>query len=332
MNPAQYIRTFKELSQTSPPAKIFLYGDAKLLKDGLMRAFRKQVEGMEDFALDVFWMNELKSKDDYKVIFDSLLSLPMLSDRRIVILRNFDVSRATEKKIIEGLANFSFPDTAMLIVESESLDMRRKEGRAISKMFRTIELPTPGEREMVEWISYFARRAGKKMTISAAKELINIAGISLAAVREEVEKIVNFVEDDFIRVEDVRQVCAHSRSAHIFQFANAVQSLDFDLAMKLSIKLMNFGEQHSVILSWMNRSLGDLLWAKIDPNGLAKRLGKRAFLAQKIKNAAQPLDREKIISALALLHQADMMVKKSSADPKTAVIWAIARTKEILAE
>ncbi len=331
MNPTQYIKAYKEFSQISPPVKIFLYGDAELLKDGLIQSFRKPIEGMEDFALDVFWMSELKGKDAHKIVFDSLLSLPMLSDRRIVILRSFDIARSTEKKILSGLNEFNFPATAMFIVESPKLDMRRKEGKQISKMFRTIELTTPNEKEMSEWITYFARRAGKRISISAARELIAIAGISLAAVRAEINKMTNFVDEDTIQVSHIREVAAQSRSAHIFQFANAVQSLDLKNAMKLAIKLMDFGEQHSVILSWMNRSLTDLLWAKIDPAGLSKRMGRRAFLAKKILPVARRLKRDALLNAISSLHSADMMVKKSSIDGRTTVVWALSRVKELLA-
>ncbi len=330
MNPAQYIKAYKEFSQISPPAKILLYGDAELLKDGLMQSFKKTIEGMEDFALEVFWMTELKGKDAHKVVFDSLLSLPMLSDKRVVILRNFDITRSTERKILSGLNEFAFPDSAIFVVESSKLDMRHKESKQISKMFRTVELATPNEKEMSEWITYFARRAGKRITISAVRELISLAGISLSTIREEINKMANYVDENTIQVSHIREVAAQSRSAHIFQFANAVQMLDLTKAMKLAMELMDFGEQHSVILSWMNRSLTDLLWAKIDPAGLPKRMGRRAFLARKITPVSRKLDRNALLETISSLHSADMMVKKYSVDGRTAVVWALSQAKELL--
>ncbi len=330
MTPRQYIKRYREFADLSPPARIFLHGDESLLKDGLIKAFRKPIEGVEDFCLDVFWMNELRGSDAHKAVFDALMSLPMLGDRRVVVLRSFNISRANEKRIIEGLENFSFPQNSILVVEAEKIDLRRKEGKRISKLFTVVELPVPGDSDMMEWINYFARRAGKRITMSAARELIRLAGISLCAIREEVNKLTNFVENDTISTEHICRITSKSRSVHIFQFSNALLELNYEGVMRSAVELMRFGETHSSILSWTNRALTDILWAKIDPAGLPERLNRRSFLAKKVRSAAGRVKTADILRAMEMLHRADVMVKTSQMDPKTAVVWVLSGIRSVL--
>ena len=288
-----------------------------------MRGVRKSIEGMEAFNLDIFWMSELKGTNAHKKIFDSLLSFPMLGDRRIVILRNFVFSKSLEKKMLEIFNNFKFPDFTILFIEADKLDNRTKLGKIVSKSFDTVELNTPNDREMMDWAIYFASKSGKRLARNAAVELIKLSGISLNALREEIRKLSDFVEQDTITLSDVEKSAPHSRSSHIFQFSNAFAELDFSTALKFALELLDFGEKYSSLLFWMHRNLSDLLWARISPGDLSKRLGRRGFLAGKIRETARKTTPHLILGAIEKLHRADMLVKTGSTDDKTAVVWAI---------
>lgn len=324
MTPKQYSIIYKKLSQKKPPAKIYLYGDAQLLKEGIMHGVRKPIEGIEDFNLDTYWMSEQKGSDAHKRIFDSMISIPMLGDRRIVILRNFSFSKSLEKKILEALKNFQLPDFTILLIDADKLDARTKIGKIVVEKFDTVELNTPSDREMMDWATYFASKLGKRLARNAASELIRLSGISLSALREEIRKLSDFIDGDIITLADVRKSAPHSRSAHIFQFSNAFAKLDFATAMRFALELMDFGEKYSSILFWMNRNLTDLFWASVNPQQLSKRLGRRAFLADSIRSVARKITPHKILGAMEKLHRADMLVKTGSADDKTAIVWAIA--------
>jgi len=330
MTHTQYIRHYREFEAFSPPMRLFLYGECGLMKENLIIALKKAMQGFEDFNMDVIWMNEMRGKDAHKKIFDSLLQLPMLGDRRLLILRSFDISRAVERKVIDGLSKMDFPETSILAIEAQSLDKRWKEGKKIVESFRIVELKTPNRRDMADWIVHFARREGKKIKSSAVQELINLSGISLSVVREEIRKLATYIDGDTIDVSHIREAVAQSRAAHIFQFSNAFIALDFNGAMKTAMELMDFGEEPGIILSWMHRGLSDFLWARIDSQGLSKRMGSRAFLAKQIRTAVRNIKSMQIMEAMQCLHHADMMIKSSAADKRTSVAWAIGKISDLL--
>ena len=194
MNRAQYQKIYRKIAALSPPAKIYIYGDAQLLKDGLIQGVKKTVTGFEEFNLNVFWMNELRSADGIKEIFDAIIAFPMMTDRRVVILRNFTFSRPIEKKFVESLENFDFPNSTVLLIEADELKKNIKAGKIIASQFETIELSTPSDKDLLDWVAYFCTRAGKKIQRGAAVELINLSGATLSALRQEIYKLANFVE------------------------------------------------------------------------------------------------------------------------------------------
>jgi len=330
MTPRIYSQQYTKLSNLAPPAKVYLYGDAQLLKEGFMRGVRTAVEGYEDFNLDVFWMNELKGSNVHKRIFDSLLMLPMLGDRRVVILRNYTFSHALEKSVINGLKSFQFPETAILAIEADKLDLRTEIGKYVKKEFDVFKLDTPSDKAMQKWVEYFASKMDKKITIGAAQELVKLSGISLSAIREEIRKLANYIEADTISATDIRDSASHSRATHVFQFANAFGALDFKFATKLALELLDFGEGYSTIFFWMRLGLSDLLWARLDPEGLGERLGRRKFLAGKLIPKARKLSTHAILSSIENLHKLDILVKSSAADDRTVVIWALGNVQNEL--
>ena len=335
MNRAQYQKIYRKIAAVSPPAKIYIYGDAQLLKDGLIQGVKKTVAGFEEFNLNVFWMNELRSADGIKEIFDAIIAFPMMTDRRVVILRNFTFSRPIEKKFVESLEDFDFPNSTILLIEADELKKNIKAGKIIASQFETIELSTPSDKDLLDWVAYFCTRAGKKIQRGAAVELINLSGATLSALRQEIYKLANFVEGDTITLADVRQSAAHTRTAHLFEFSNAFGALDFQRALKIALELVEYGENYSVIFSWMFRSLSDMMWALTDPAGLRARLGRRAFLAPRITAAARGLSPQKILAAVEKLHRIDMMVKSGaleSSDSKGPVVLALAEIPQILSQ
>lgn len=328
MTPKEFIQFYKQVMSQSPPIRFLFAGECQYMKEVLLRGFKRTVAGFEDFNLETFWMDD---KPDIFAIINSLVTFPVMGDRRIVILRAFEPSRANEQRFISKLASMDFPKTTVLLAESKSPpDRRTKTGKNIAKLFQIFDFPMPNQREMLEWVYFFVMRNKKKITPKAANNLVEKAGVSLLDIRSEIEKLVSYVESERIDVGDVEDVVSHSRSAHIFQFSNAFIELDFRKATKLATELMSFGETYAVILSWIRRGLGDMVWAKVSPGKLGEKLGRRAFLAERLVRSARRIDIEHLFSALKVLHEADMLVKSGSADEKTAVVWALGTIEKVL--
>ena len=82
-------------------------------------------------------------------------------------------------------------------------------------------------------------------------------------------------------------------------------------------------------MNWLGRTIYDLLWVRLEPQNIQRRFGRRAFLAKRMLPQARRLKPEALLAALAALHDADMMLK-TSADPKTAVVWALGKVQKLL--
>ncbi len=333
MTVSEYSQNYKLICSANPPAKFFLCGDAQLFKDGMLRGAKASIAGTEEFNLDTFWMNDVKNEDGIKKIFDAILQFPMLGDRRVVILRNFSLGTGKTDicaKFIEKFEKFKFPASTLLVIESEKLDMRTKAAKFIASVFKIVELNTPDGEEVFGWIDYFAKGVGKRIDRRAAEKLVEVSGISVAALREEVRKIADFAESDVIRLEDVENAASQSKSGHVFQLADAVLRCDFEKAMRTTLSLIDFGESFSAILFWLNKSVNDLLWFRIDANGAQARFGKRYFVIRHVQSTAAKLDIQSICACFTALHEIDIMTKTSIIDDRSAAILAISHLSKNL--
>lgn len=328
MTPKEFERLYNQIRQMKPPGKLFFCGEENLLKEGLIRGVLSLVpKELLPFNSDVIWMD---SNPDPRNIIDIVISPPMMADCRVVVLRNFKVSRLLEREIIDGFSSIKFPPTTILAVESDELDLKSKENRKVTEIFDVYNISSPEDKELVEWVMFFVRREKKRISVETAAKLVETAGISLGTLREEIRKLCLSVEGEDIRQEHIGEIVAKSRSAHIFQFSNAVISLDFGIATKVALELMSFGENYGVILSWMQKDILNLLWAKIDNKSLSKMLGSRGFLAAKITRSASTVRVEKLLEALDIVYEADALVKSGRANETTALVWALAKTQSLL--
>ncbi len=328
MLPKDFSDIYKKLSNQNPPDRFFFCGDSTYMKEIIIRGLKKSVGDFRDFNLDVFWMND---KPDFKAILDSILQYPMLGTTRLVILRNFNPEGSIEKKFIQTFDEIRWSESTIMVVESaKKPDSRSKIGNAIKQIFNIYDFSIPNDREMVQWVNYFAKRIKKKIPPKAAQELIKQAGVTLMTLRVEIIKLSIFAENDIISFEDVQEVVAHSRSAHIFQFSNSFLAFNFPDACKLAMELLDYGESYSTILAFMRINLSDLLWAKISPEKLTKKLGKRSFLAKKFIEFSNRTTTEKLLRAIKSLHEADIMVKSGLSDEKTVTAWVLGNVQMIL--
>lgn len=330
MNPKEYEKLYMQMCRVAPPAKIFLYGEDSLLKDGLTRGILSRTpKELSAFNSDIIWMD---SHPEPKEIFDIIISPPMMANCRVVVLRNFKISRSPEKKITEGLFKIQFPSTTILVVESDELDLKTEEGKKISELFDIHNVPQPKDKELIEWAIFLARREKKKISIDNAGKLVEIAGTSLGILREEIQKLCLSIDGDDILANHINEIVAKSRVAHIFQFSNSVILLDFRTALKIAQELTTFGENYAIILNWVQRDIVNLLRAKIDAKSLTKKLGARSFLSEKISKSASMVKVEKLWEAIDVIHQADMLVKSGKATENTALVWALGMIQSLLSE
>jgi len=188
-------------------------------------------EATRDFNLDTF-TPETFSQENFSAL---LLTFPMMAERRVIVLRDFDTLHAeTRKKACETIKET--PDTTLVIVEGGKASLSPKPP---AKVLRAESFKQIYEERLPPWIQARFARRGKRAQQEAVALLINNVGTALRELDSEIEKITIAVGDnEQVTGDDVSRIVGAFRRDTVWNLCNAVGLGDFDNAARILASLL----------------------------------------------------------------------------------------------
>lgn len=204
-----------------------------------------------DLGLTVF-----NGKDaDYKSVSDELLTVSMFGDQRVVVIEDADdfvsKNRAQLERYVEKPAR-----KATLILDVKSWPKNTKLAKkVVTSKGLTIECTELSGAALQRWVTELASEYEKKISRDAVAVLVQLAGSSLGLLRQEVEKLANYVGDlDRITPEDVRTLVGGWKADTTWTMLNAARDGQIDDALECLDKLLAAGEAPQRILGGINHT------------------------------------------------------------------------------
>jgi len=158
-------------------------------------------------------------------VLDELRTLPFLTERRVVLVRDADDFISGNRAILEKY--FDSPcSTGVLILIVKSWDSRTRLAKKLKQVGRLISLADPRPHELPPLLIKYARdNCGKTLTLPAAELLIELAGDSLPQLHAELDKVALFAcEKKTIEPADVELLIGHNRFFNAFNVIDAVMT------------------------------------------------------------------------------------------------------------
>lgn len=177
-------------------------------------------------------------------IIDSCETLPVMCDRRIVVVRNWQSLLASKSKKKEdtgksGTADAKDTDTqrmlewlenppetcTLVFYMSAEIDGRKKLAAALKKMGCIVEFEHLSGSALQKWCARELKPMGKQIGINAINELTMMAGQDLTRLSGELKKLAAYIEDrQEICVEDVQAIVAPSPEYSVFMILDHLLS------------------------------------------------------------------------------------------------------------
>ena len=181
----------KELRKGTIRPAYLLVGEEPLLRDDALAAIRNAVlaGGPEDFNLDRLF----GSSASPGALEDSVRSLPVMAERRLVILTEPEGRRGGGKALCEALAGVTGEvlDRAetVLVVTAAKADRRLRWVKAFADPAAVVDCAPPkGGRSVVAFVKREAKRQGLELEGGAAELLAERIGPQLLMLRQELAK------------------------------------------------------------------------------------------------------------------------------------------------
>lgn len=311
-----------DLSDLKPVYLIF--GDQELLLERALERLQKRVAeaGGSEFDVDVLDGDT----GDVDAVIASANILPLMAERRLVIVRRADRFSTAALGVLADYARNPNPSTTLVLV-AKKIAKNLRIYKAIDALGGVAEYKAPEKRNYPHTVVQMFADRGKTIGLDAAEVLVRAVGYDLQRLDMEIAKVIAFTgERVTLSRDDIEQVMTTAAPTSIFEFLDAIGGRKCGEALALLNRLLFAGESiygiHAMsvrhirqlisVLAFMNRPDG-----LSSPAAVARGVGAgmREWQARNLIGQAKRFHVSELVDALRLAAAAEADMK-TSRDPR----------------
>ncbi|MBU2062955.1 MAG: DNA polymerase III subunit delta [Candidatus Omnitrophica bacterium] len=302
--------------------KYLFYGEEQFLKRAIENQLKTRLipQAYLHFNYDVFFCGET----DYKAILESLNVKPVKSPRRLVIIKDAEKLKISEKEFIEFLKSSKF-DTTCLILETA----KGENDGFIKKLFPLLT-PVKFSRlvgpDLGRWVTKYLDARGKKIAFDAMGLLVENAGSELTGLSQDLDKLILYAgEAKQISRDHVEKIVTKTSVDSRFDFVNALMRKDAARALALLEQINRGGKNVAEIIGLINWQLKRVENVKrledVDCSNedIKRELKLNPYALEILKKQAKKIRQEWLDKSFRLLLSSDMDIKQGRQEPLLAL-------------
>jgi len=289
------------------------------------------------FNYDVLYGSKVEVKD----VLALAASYPMMSERRVVVVKEFEklVSGEQAKELLSNYISTPLASTCLVLI-CEEADFRIKPFNELKKRGMAYSFPALWDNQIPAWIHARCKAMGKNIDAEACNVLHAYVGNSLLALHNEFEKIFTFLGDrDHITEEDVTAVVGVSKGFTIFELQNAIGRRELTESLRILQHMLDAGETPVMMIVMLTRyftalwKIQGLLQGGMTEQSIASELKMSPFILKNYLSAATKFSTDDFEYAFAALLEADIQLKSASPDPfhlMEMLVYALVRSASVV--
>lgn len=242
------------LQKGGVPHEIYLLlGDDYYLMSEAIACIKSSAlnSGAADFNYDQYFAGDV----EVSKVRDAVEMLPMMSSRRLVILRNAHLLKDRDWDALSPILE-QIVDTTTFVIAADKLDKRKKYYKKIIEKSVVVELDRPYENQLAPWVEYIVSQFELSIQVEASALLRQLVGASLSEIHNQVSKLRDYLgERKVIEVNDVLEVVPRSRTDQVFELTNAIGRKDRALALQTLAQLLDYGQSELGVTALIARHI-----------------------------------------------------------------------------
>ncbi len=323
----------------------FIFGDDTYLKKNYVdKIIDKTVDRNDDFNFLRF-----EGECNLQEVYDAKEQFPMMSDKKCVVLIDYDFEGADKSDYEKLVLLLSEPNETTVFIywcNNFSFDEKRSEkfkglvsatekggGMAVSIGHRTAA-------DLVKVLSDGAKKRGTEFANGAASYLIESCSEDINILLSELEKLCSYSKCKPITREMIDKVCVKTVEASVYSLSNEIISLNPNAALKILDDLYALRVEPLAVLHTISSTFIDIKRAmaaktaglRIDD--LAERFDykNKKFALEKAARQTGKFDNKKIEYCLSELIEADKLLKSFSNNDRIVLETLILRLIYIISK
>jgi len=274
--------------------------------------------------LDIFDQD----KGDIDKIEASLVTLPFLANKRVVIIRNMDLfnkkNKSKAERIVQSLN--TLPDTTVCFIIESSVDKRSRLYKTVKEHGTVTEFEYLTEKELIQYIARELSKYQIKISSSDAKYFVETVGYDLQVVTKEVGKLIDYVGDEEIaKKEHIDNVCAKHLEAKIFDLVDAIGLKQRERSLRLFQDMVALKEPETRILFMISRQMMLIFQVKqfqqkrLSAYDIGKRLKVPDFVVRKLIDQSRQFSLEQMKTIIGELTELEYEFKSGKINLETGI-------------
>jgi len=247
-----------------------------------------------------------------------LANLPMLGERQVFAVSDFQSYTPTEVEMVLRLLTPADPSRIVIFSSSSSKTPKKNSSffTTVSKAAEAVEFRKLSNREAAGLINRQLQQAEVKIEPEALKLLTELIAGNRGAIETEVAKLVNYKEPrETVSVEDVKRIAAGYEIFNVFQVADLIVAGDPGKVLRAIEALLANGNSPVTITTLLQQHFISLYLVK---NG-KKPLGRRGFLIPKLSEQAAKYDNSQLEQIIIEIAATDSELRRQRLKPETAL-------------
>ena len=320
----------KEQIKENRLEKLYLfYGEEEYLKEHYIK---KITELIPDGGLPEINRITINGQADYNDYDDAWEGMPMMTDRRLLLIRDSNIFTIKKSKDIipptEDQREFwaekfkRLSDDTVVIFCEKNVDQRSALYKSTAKLGFAVDfeyLPVP---DLKAWVVKKAMKAGKKIDDTTAEYLISVIDKGLNNLERELDKLINFC-DGIIYRSDVDRIASRSTEIKIFDITNGINEGDADKVFRTLNELRTqkespFGTLY-LIYSNVTKMLRLRLANTTNRSEAAKLLGCSPWMAQQYISGASGFTTAALKQMTIRVPEIDLEIKQGRIGEREAL-------------
>lgn len=298
-----------------------LHGEEAYLRSYYLEKMKEQLvgQGMAEFNL-----HTLAGKDLTPELLEQTVdALPMMSERTMVLVEDYDLFRAGEsdRQAMTDLFG-QLPDYCCVVFVYDALpykaDARTKLAAALKEHGSVVEFARQEQGDLIDWVRRRFRALGKDIDTEQAQYLIFQCGDLMNTLIGEIEKVGAYARGARVTRQDIDAVVTPQLDAIVFNMTDAIGNGNFDKAAQVLGELFQMQEKAIPILAALGKQMRQLYSARLcmerrgTAGDLAAQWGIKAYPAEKLMNNARRFSLAWCRKAVTACAKTDLALKSSS--------------------
>ncbi|MBC8256881.1 MAG: DNA polymerase III subunit delta [Candidatus Marinimicrobia bacterium] len=284
-----------------------LYGGDSFLEDyflqELSKSFLKEKGVKLHLSLD---------QDSEEKLFGELSAISMFEEKRIIIVREIKKlrSKTGRQELIKYIKSPN-PNIVLLIISAE-FDMRNSFLKNIADNSQLLDMRTPFENKMKEWVQFIIKSREIKITIAALDYFIQTYGDSTAHVINEIEKVSLLLGDVEIDENNIEKLDGFDRVFQMWHLQDSLGKKELQPSLEIAASLTENGTKFPQILVNLVYLYQQLLWKKMGQYKPMGFTGINKIITSNLSRYDKGYTHNELMQVIQELRKLDVLSKSTS--------------------